>query len=362
MKILQKVTIAFFGLWLLSGFAGVLIGVDEGKFSASEMRKPTTFKNLSKYDNAQQFLKDVENFFNDRVYFRGAYIALYQALGLESLSAAFKVNNSSVKGSDDWLFLGNSYSQVLDYTKNEGKLDTAAVAHRVKQFKHLQDLAAKYSIPFTVLIGPNKHTIYSEFLPEWFKPKSEYRFADAVLDLAQKEHVHVIYPKKEILAEKARATSQGTRIYYKDDTHWNHAGAFVAFKELWGELQKQGTLFDLPKAIRLEDSKKPFNGDLISIGKYDDSYKDELDYKYVLDSATDPNNLKKGHLLLLADSYSEALMPLYDMAFAKITRLHWTTITMPKYKELVETLRPDVIIFETVERDLSHAGMLLGEF
>ncbi len=345
-------------LWLLSGFAGLVIGIDKKQFSAQEMRAPAELNDISSYRHAHIFFDALEKFITDRVASRSKYIALYQGIGIESFTSRYSNNSSSLVGKDGWLFLGNFYNNVLDYTKNRTNYSNAEINDKIARLKEIQDIATSQHIPYVMIVAPNKHTIYGEFLPRWLTPKTDQRLADIINDQSKQSGLFFVFPKSEILTEKNIADKQDKRLYLKDDTHWNGYGAMIAFKQIWKTLQTQGNFIDFTEALTQKKIEKKHNGDLIAIGKYSDKYKDRVDYKYELDVLPNKKTVKNGHLLVLGDSFTHALMPLYELFFEKVTRLDWDKVNTKQYKDLIIELKPDAIVYQVVERHLRTNGML----
>ncbi len=357
MNAMQKITIFLFALWLFSGFAGVVIGIDEENFSKQELRKPSIVKDFTTYENSEAILADIEKFWDDRIFLRKYYIALYQTLHLENVTAAFKSTGSHVLGLDSWIFLGNSYSNVIAYTKNIDNFSDTDVDKKVLRLQELQEIVKRSNIPYVMMLAPNKHSVYEEYLPTWLKPKSSFRFADAVCEKAQRNGLLVSFSKKALLQEKIIANEQGGRLYSKDDTHWNLYGAFTAFKEAWDILLSQADMPDFVNALTIKEVEKKSNGDLITIGKYPDVYRDTLGYVCTLDEDAKNTFVKKKHLLIIGDSFTGYLMPLFGFAFDKITQIHWNEVKTASFEKLLAELKPDAVVYQVVERHFVHDGI-----
>ncbi|HET6344530.1 MAG TPA: hypothetical protein VFH51_06335, partial [Myxococcota bacterium] len=89
-------------------------------------------------------------------------------------------------------------------------------------------------IHFIMIVGPDKHTIYPELLPLSMRsvgPTS--RFEQLAAELARSApEVDFIDMRPVLLADKA--THQ---VYYRDDTHWNERGVFLAYREIVRHLE-----------------------------------------------------------------------------------------------------------------------------
>ncbi len=353
----QKTIIFIFSLWLLSGLVGVIVGFNEKDFAKRELREPVQLKDFDEYKDSKDFLFNTERYFDDRIFLRGAYISLYNIMGFNWLTASFKSNSSFFLGKDDWIFIGNSHANAVDYTINAVPPTELAINKSLDRLKAVKNIAEEYNIPYVIMIAPNKQSIYFEYFPRWLRYKSDYRFGDIIYDKAKEHNINIVFPKYSILQEKQNATKAGRRLYWKDDTHWNNYGALIAFRELWAVLMTQGDFPNLPDLISLKEIKNKNKGDLLNISKLPSTFSDPVSYAYRIDSNDKENIQRKKHLLTIDDSFSYTIMPLYTLGFDKVTRLHWDQVDLPKLKELVERIKPDAIIYEIVEQKIETDGI-----
>ncbi len=347
-----------FSLWLCSGLVGVMLGLDKEFFSNQELRTPTVMKEFKAYTNSKDFFIDVENYWGDRIFFRNYYISLHHFLQFDEMLAPFNGNSKHLTGKEKWIFLGNFFNQVIDYTINLNHFSSSDVEQKIKRLKKIQTIVKDYNIPYVMIVTPNKHSIYEEYLPNRLKIKSNFRFADAVLQKAQEQQLYLSFPKKVLLKEKILATMQGKRLYLTDDSHWNEYGALLAFKEAWGILRTQGDFPDISHALTTKQIEKKHNGDIIKLGKYSAKYRDPVTYQYVLDEETKKNIIKKKHILAVGDSFTRKLLLPYSFAFEEITFFHWNTMTLEKLEELIKDLKPDAVVYQVVERSFLREGIL----
>ncbi len=356
----QKTIIFIFVVWLLSGLVGVTIGFDAKEFAKRELREPMGIGAFNEYKSSKDFLFYVERYLDDRVFGRHTYLSIYNNLNLNMLTTAFKADNSFFMGKDGWGFLGNYYD-VLDYTLNVDPVSDKEINIVLQKLKTLNDIAKEHNIPFVVLIAPNKQSIYPEYLPSWVKPRSDYRLGEIIYDKAKANGLNVVYPKKALWDEKTKAAKEDKRLYWSDDSHWNKYGAFIAFKDLWASVLDLGSYPSFLDFIHLEQIERKKIGDIRIMAKLSSYYADTVEYDYII-SNEDKKSIKKAkHLLNINDSFSEAHMPLYDMAFDKVTHFPWETYTLEKYKQAIETLKPDLIIYEIVEHKLSSGGIIMDK-
>jgi len=105
-------------------------------------------------------------------------------------------------------------------------------------------------------MAPNKHSVYSDALPDWVRPvrQGENR-ADDVLRLAAETLSEQPVNAKQVLAEH-RSNHPAHLLYHKTDTHWNALGAALVVREAIASL---GGEIDLPNSKTLISPK---SGDL----------------------------------------------------------------------------------------------------
>jgi hypothetical protein len=132
-------------------------------------------------------------------------------------------------GRDGWLFflgedgksLDRDYRGVVPYPANE-PMKVAA------ELKRRSDYLAARGIAYVVMIVPDKHTIYPEYLPSWVtRVAGETRLDRLYSALRAYPDVNVLDIRPALVAAKARE-----RVYFKTDSHWNYLGATVGYQAL----------------------------------------------------------------------------------------------------------------------------------
>ena len=140
--------------------------------------------------------------------------------------------NQVIIGYNGWLYLGDSYKQTRSVDRRSptsvdielGKqIGAAATAWDV----YLSNRGVKL---FRVMIGPNKGTIYPEYMPDWARTVSP-NATDALI--AGTGNILYIDLRSQLLEAK---TNQSADLYYKTDTHWNNLGAGVALRAFHNRL------------------------------------------------------------------------------------------------------------------------------
>jgi hypothetical protein len=160
------------------------------------------------------------------------------------------------EGKEDWLFLGNAYDKsvaklTLSITPPEKK-----VQETKELFSKIAKTAAEYNIKVVLIMGPDKPSVYPEFLPDDIRPspkKYSSYFLDALGDIP---NLIIYNPTNDLLRLKK---NEGV-LYWKTDSHWNNKGAFLAYSGF-------SDLLDLPVPAVTFKNGGPHSGDLINISR-----------------------------------------------------------------------------------------------
>ena len=227
----------------------------------------------------------------------------------------------------------------------------------------------KREIEFYLFIPPTKNSIYPEFLPTAFKPKTISKLSQIIDYLKTNTDIKIVDTRNELLNGKKFG-----QLYYKSDTHWNNKGAYIGYRKLISEIKK-----DYPniKPITMKNlyfkNVASIDGDLGSLLVLNDNWNIQH-YEYRLRNnfhAVPLSNRELNEfplfkelqprifrheidslpkLLMYRDSYTIALTPLLSEHFSKSTYL-WT-YTMRA--EEIDQVKPDIVVMEILERFLDE--------
>lgn len=307
----------------------------------------------------------VEAWFDDNLGSRDWLIRSWARLhiGLFGLSPAELV----VVGKDGWLFLGDpdalAHYRGLD-PLTERELDTwrRVVTQR-------RDWLAERGIAYLLVLVPDKHLIYSEYMPD-----SLPRTTD-IDPLGQLSHhlrsttdVEVLDLRPPLIDAKGQ-----DRIYHKTDSHWNDVGAYTAYRAIHAQLQVMlAALADVPP-VRIERGHHVEAGlGLASTVGLAERYPEEvLEARIIEPRATtkpepvtapskpadvlrkieyDQPDRSLPRAVMFRDSFGNALIPYVAEDFSHIVYV-WGRDIDP---DLVIRERPDVVIQEIVGRFLGR--------
>jgi len=248
-----------------------------------------------------------------------------------------------IEGKDGWLFLHNDTNKVIDQVTGKKFLDQEEVKIWEKELADRKVHAKSQGYKYLFLIIPNKHCIYSEYLPD------EYVLSNKrpAIQLKQASDL-VYYPDEDLLNYK-----KISEVYHKTDTHWNNVGASLVYNNLAAKLS-------IDARINIDISTGKLLGDLGSKmipARYSTEYTIELP-----DEGTIIFNNKVHNIggvivhvgpdkslpcaVVFGDSFVRSSLVYLGQFFSKIYFFH-----APVYdKKLVEAIKPDVVISANVER------------
>src|SRR5215467_1988134 len=197
--------------------ADVLLDLDPTRLAEKRRLAPPPVSRLSQpievsYTGAFEF------WWNDGFGFRRSLVVAYSrtllALGVSSTP-------SVIIGKSGWLFFAGdealaSYRAVRPFTEAE-------VVRWQRRMEQRQAWLAERGIRFLVVIAPNKETIYPEFMPARLNRVRETTRLDQLMaQMRPRSSVAIIDPRGALRSAKADGA-----LYFRTDTHWNGAGAWL---------------------------------------------------------------------------------------------------------------------------------------
>ena len=267
------------------------------------------------------------------------------------------------EGSDNWLFLGNSYDDTVAKLKLASQPSVEEVTSLRDTFQNLATVGETVNTQIALLVGPNKSSVFTEMLPSEISV-SPTRYVNFFLrGLGEIDNLTVYDPTIDFLHSKE---TEGL-LYYRTDTHWNDKGAFVAFNNLLIKLGYEG-----PK---VEFSSMPTSGgDLIEISglrnfplENDDTWLPSIDHSYELirtetNNVTDTfgkqeivhnsNPILNQKVWVVGDSFTRALKPYLEATFREVHYLgHWNERLNHLSDDLQNASeKPNLVLVIRVER------------
>ena len=268
-------------------------------------------------------------------------------------------------GKDDWLFMGNAFSHSVAKLQLSITPPNSEIEATKELFSKIAKTGAKYNTKVILIMGPDKTSIYPEYLPDDIKP-SPKKYSSFFLDSLKDIPNLIVYnPTDDLL----RLKKNEGKLYWMTDTHWNNKGAFLAYS---GFLELLG--LPVPKVAFKHGTTH--SGDLINISRlknfplhsddnWDVIWKDRPDWvekeipnekkNTPFGSATivdNRNPLSNKYIWVVGDSFASALKQYLNATFKEV---HYTGQWADKLEDLPADLekaerKPDMIIVVRVER------------
>lgn len=309
-------------------------------------RDVISFKNA--YDH---YYKD--NFVFKNLLFKSYYFIQNDVFGVEPL--AHKV----VRGTNGWFFLGDSYSDVIKESKAMISFNEKELEQIKKSMLEKKAWLAKRNIDFYIAVAPNKHSVYGNELPIVKGNK-----------ITKLEQVNRLLTSEGLNFVDLSANFPGNnkfRLYHKTNTHWNDYGAYWAYNVLISKIVEKYPSLKVMKfndfKVKTEISNQEDLTGMLDINVEEQciilEHPSEIAQEvpstlpippnikdYVFHYTSTINSIK---VLTFRDSFFSALMKFTKESFGESVYV-WSLFD----KNVVEAEKPNIVIWEIVERDLDH--------
>ncbi len=280
-------------------------------------------------------------------------------------------------GKNNWLYLVNTHATTDTPSDTNAKdlLDAQNIGLATRAWE--QWFRSKGIRNYKVIIGPDKNTIYPEYLPNGILPD-----VNSVTNnlLAYDKTGRYVDTRSAL---KAAKTEFNTPLYYQTDSHWNNLGAWIAFRAFTNALAAEESLqFLSDKDIHILNITERSGGDLANILRlnrflveHEVNVKidtpsvietEQYDFETnVLNSSGDnppirarrhpllvksKNALNKKKVLWLRDSFGMAMSPYMAATFTQTLQIHYRVVDPALLTKLVESFKPDYVFVTVVER------------
>jgi hypothetical protein len=357
-RALNKVLVVTFLAILLAPTAALVFGLDPmnglDEKRALARKPPARRWTLAAVPQMATLAQEWEKYFNDHFGLRKLLIGSYRLATFYLLKAS--PNPGIVVGQSDragrWLFLD------ADVTKDgfgfEGWLGkkpytNAELSMIAVQLKQAVDLAQRNGVKFMIVVCPDKHTVYPENLPGRFRaqPGTRSRLDQFWEMAAGLKDVPMVDLRVPLWNAK-----QGATLYHTTDTHWNFRGGFVGYQVIAKALQAQDPSREpIASAFVQWQDAGQHAGDLVKLMGLTRPLQDQGWTPIVAPEAVQ-GKPKHGKLLVLGDSFFEAMRPFFEMQFQTVKKLNRARHPDALFftQELLDVEKPDVVIIESVER------------
>lgn len=358
--------IALTGLFLAGLWLPILLSVlgydpfprpNENRPLAAKPALPQSFAELLAYPAA------AEKFYND--HFGGRNTMVYSYMWLKSVVFGVSPTDMAVVGKDDWTYLGDD--QQLASSRGVPLLSEGALETWRKTFEERRAVSARYGAGFLAFFGPDKSSIYPEYLPGWMHretPESNLDLLHAYM--AGHSDVRLLDLRPALIEGK-----QGGLTYLRSNSHWNGFGAFVAYQQIAAEIEALlpsykpmtqadilfetrprvetdlGAEIDIAfyKAAPIEDAR-PRRWRAKKIGDKIEgvTFKEDVEV-----SVIEHEDKALPSLVCFHDSFGWGLAPFLSNSFSRVVYVRKPGFS----EEIIAHEKPDLVIWLRVERSLA---------
>ena len=311
------------------------------------------------------FPRRMETYYDDHLGFRSALIR-HQALvdiGVFGVSPTEKL----VIGKRGWLFFGDP--NAIAHYRGIAPLTQAELETWTRILEERRDWLSEHGAAFLLVLVPDKHLMYPEYMPDGLPRFSE------VHPLDQLSHYLALHSDVEVLdlREALLAAKQQDRVYHRTDSHWNELGAYAAYRAIHERLRSLVPALADVEPIGVERSRRdePGMGLARIVGRAAIAHEEVL-----AATPVDPRSrIKPEHragyaervrtlvpiahgvdddalprAIMFRDSFANALIPYLSEDFQRILYV-WNRDVDPR---IVRIEQPDVVIQEIVGRFLGR--------
>ena len=332
--------------------------------SYSEMRSDKNNNMLPAFPRSVQQLKEWPSKFDDfsvnKFPYRTDFI---QYISHKLLPFNISLSPKVVFGKNDMLFY-RAESNIIDEYRGVRNLSDKQISNWISNYIARKDFIKKTGSELYLVLIPNKHTIYSHNLPDYYnnigRPRIPQQLDKAFADNNIKGYLN--------LEHALLSQAQEQQLYYSYDTHWNDRGAYIGYQEVMKLIDPDHILsWITPDQINFVSAK--YKGDLGKLltvsgiieqteqaefgkdGPQVSSNKNEVDYwhnEYICEAAGQQKTA-----LFFCDSFVEAVLGKYlERTFGKSIFIRHTA---GKDLQLINKYKPDIVVYCYCERLIPYS-------
>ena len=322
----------------------------------------------------------LEAWFDDHFALRGPMTDLYNRLNVRT---GVEVLNGVAIGFEDWLYY--MYDDSEADIRRESHYSAGKLADICDAQQRTKDHLESQGIAYYLMVCPDKHTVYPEYLPMALAGyEGESRFDGMARALKENTDVTLVDARQAVVDAKGEG-----RLFFKTDTHWNAYGAYVGYTELMNAIAE-----DFPNVRRVtmdevdvEITDPWTGGDMSGFIGQSETMTDTLYNFRVIGSTVqlmdtpyaetsedperpvlryvNPDHPELPSAVIFRDSFvardsgCTLMLPLLADSFSRVSVV-WSTSVL---SHIVEYEDPDIVVMEYVERYSGNAaqGMSVPE-
>ena len=353
----NKIFVVIF-LMLISAPLLMLILGDTKTVSVSEKRELKTWVRWKDSESTAQFFSNVSDYVQDHFGFRDDLISL-NAKMLVALkqSPVDKV----IIGKDNWLFY-KTYDALSLASFDKAKI-IAAIERRARHVSYRAQVLADRGIAYTYVVAPNKMVMYLENMPSIYVLSENNRMYGLFSSELDSSGIKFHFDLQHHLIQQKKHNPKFD-FYYKNDTHWNHYGAYIAYQGIVSFINQRYPNIELSPASYSFIAKEKVGGDLAKFIGLDNALvaiEPSAEFpecaragqvkairKGILQGQCKLNETK---IVFIGDSFRTNLYPFVAESSGTVFMVS-QGISHKKLDNLIERVQPDLVIEEIVQRNL----------
>jgi len=347
--------ILFLGIILLIPISYLAAGDSRG--NANTENRTLTEKPQFRLSALEDFPESYEAYYNDSFPLRSQMIRANSRIDYDLLGESS--SDDVIVGKDGWLFFQGEEKNALTQYKGMKPYSQEQLRRIGDNLTATPQSLADRGIVFVLFIAPNKERVYADYMPGYILRDEAVDNVEQVVSYLR-EHTDIPVIWCEEALREARQEYPETDFYYRLDTHWNHAGAYIGAKILLEQFGirlpplshcslKPNNLsnYDLAKFLNLQEELADTEIDYEISGYPSGNLnieKEDFYTEYIYHSSgADPRKL-----FMIRDSFAANMAHYVAAQFNESYMVHQSAFS----KELLEQQQPELLVYETVERYL----------
>jgi hypothetical protein len=351
-----------FVLLLLLPILDQLLGLS-AEFKSTEKRILAPFPTFQ-FPHIQTYIRQFDQYYKENFGWRNALFYQYNRLKYNLMEVS-SLPEKVVVGKHGWFYPGNSFAHIADQHRGCWPIKETTLEIIAQRLTDHQRKLARQGTKLYILIAPDSYTIYPEYLPDYLQCSTGPSNFDRLKQyLVQQTTIPLVDVREALCTAKASKL-----VYSQTDSHWNQYGALIASLSLIGRVRQDFPR--IPMARPADYTVRAIQGeggDLVTMLALNREIRDSINYairppKRLLASQQEsiPNNemhlpsqrfvsmnYQLPKLLLVGDSFSYSMNP-FITGYFRESYLVRSNVLKP---DLIRQERPDVVVFEIVERNL----------
>lgn len=308
---LDAILVAFFVCAMLAPWVDEILRTDEERGPKEHEQRPAAPRPVLDERTFQSYPEQYATYFDDTFGLRDWLLRWHsiEKYFLFGVSPTSRV----VLGKDDWMFYTGDrsidvYRGLVPFTDQELK-------RWQRMLESKRDSLKTKGIEYVFVIGPNKESIYPDYMaPRFNRVHPRTRMDQLVLHMKKHSDLEILDLRPALIADRS-LDSFGNYVYFQLGTHWNGRGCYVSYREV---INRVGKRFSNVRAA--EPSELAY----VDVPGCGDSWANNM---YIAD-------LIPQHEVQYAPKYPPRAKQILDTGWG-MGRKHWTEVDDPSLPRAV---------------------------